>query len=68
MPPSIIADGSIAALKRRACDFVYCQMTHDYHGDDQEYEDMLAIARLVSTDMPTMGADTGMIQTGMVVT
>jgi hypothetical protein len=43
-------------------------MTHDYHGDDQEYEDMLAIARLVSTDMPTMGADTGMIQTGMVVT
>jgi hypothetical protein len=61
-PPSNAADdGSIAALKRRACDFTCQQMTSAYYEDDQEDEGTLAIARLVSADMPTMGAQASLI-------
>jgi hypothetical protein len=37
------------------------QMTSAYYEDDQEDEGTLAIARLVSADMPTMGAQASLI-------
>jgi hypothetical protein len=66
-PLNKATDNKIDALKRHVQRFKRQQTTHDDYEDDQEDEDMLAITRLVSADMPTMEADAGMIQTGMMV-
>jgi hypothetical protein len=68
LPPSNLAeDGSIVALKRCTHDFAYQQTIKDYYENDQEDEDTLAIARLVSTDVtnplcpPSIKAEDGSI-------
>jgi hypothetical protein len=60
-------DGKIEALKRLAQKHKCQQTTRDDYEDGEE-DDMLAIARLVSSDMTTMEASTGTVRTGMMVT
>jgi hypothetical protein len=62
-----VTDGKIEALKRLARKHKCQQTTHDDYEDGEE-DDMLAIARLVSSDMTTMEASTGTVRTGMMVT